>query len=221
VRFLQSLLRVIGATVLGSVWGCVAVGLIGAFTVFRARSGEDWGTAFGVLYSGFCCGVPLGGLVGFVGAIWIVQDEQEDWSPIVWIGVALGAALGFFAGYREVTGQVHLPWLRVLLIAVVAATIGTVGGTLAASGERIWRRATKGRSQVVASGLGILLALIATVLLLGLATRLFSGQWTGLQLAVWILVGVPILSGVASWFRVVENQRDFRRRKKAGTRPRH
>jgi hypothetical protein len=220
MRSVQTALMVVGATVLGSVWGCVAIGMVGAFTVFRARSGEDWGTAFGVMYSGLCCGIPLGAILGIVAGARMLRDEQEDWSPIIWIGVALGAALGLFISYREVVGQVQSDWLKVLLTVVVAATIGTMGGMLAAIGEGIWRRTSEGHSQVVRLGLRLLLALIPAVLLLGLATRLFSRQWTGYQVGLCILVGVPILCGVAAWFRVDENQPVFRRSKTLGSRSR-
>jgi hypothetical protein len=224
VRSLQGFLLIIGATVLGSVWGCLAIALIGAFTIFRARSGEDWGTYYGVMYSGFCCGVPLGALAGFAGAIRFAQEESEDWSPIVWIGVALGVALGPILSYYFGVGPVQSGWMNLLIIAVVTPMFGTIGGMVAATGEGIWRRARRGRSPVVATGLGLLFAFVPTLLLVVLATLLLSQQLTGYQLALSILVGVPILCVSAAWLRGdrkpegVGKQKGVGKRKKVGNR---
>jgi hypothetical protein len=221
VRSLQDFLLMIGATALGSVWGCLAIALVGAFTVFRARSGEDWGTYYGVMYSGFCCGVPLGALAGLVCARQVAQDARENWSPIVWIGVVVGVALGPIMSYYVGMSQVKFDLMNVLIIAVATAMFGTVGGMLAATGEGIWRRATKGRSRFLATGLGLFFAFIPTVLMLVLATLLVSRQLTGFQLAWSILIGVPILCGFVTWLRRdgkqigVRKQEDIRNRYRA------
>jgi hypothetical protein len=198
VRSLRAFLTVLGATALGAVWGCIAVALLGAFTVFRAASGEDWGTSFGVMYSGLCCGASLGALAGFMAAMRIARAGGEDWSPVVWIGVASGVALGPL-GYRLAVGQVRLDLVSMLLVAVVAAMSGTVGGMLAATGEGIWRRASGSRGKSPTTGFGLLLAFLALSSLFAMATLLLGGRWTGLQLAVSILIGVPILCGSVAW----------------------
>ena len=96
MRWLQNMLLLIGATALGSAWGCIAIALLGAVTVFRARSGEDWGTAFGMMYAGACCGLPLGALAGFAGALDIAREESEDWSRdgLDWRGAGRRAGSG-------------------------------------------------------------------------------------------------------------------------------
>ena len=200
MRWLQNMLLLIGATALGSAWGCIAIALLGALTVFRARSGEDWGTAFGMMYAGACCGLPLGALAGFAGALRIAREESEDWSAMVWIGVALGAGLGA-AIYHFVVGQVRFDLMNVLIAAVATAMFGTVGGMLAATGEGLWRRASTGRSQFNTTVLGLLFAFVTASLLLVLVTMLFSRQLTVLQLAWSILIGVPILCGTLMWLR--------------------
>jgi hypothetical protein len=192
---------VLGMTVLGSVWGCVAAGLVGAFTIFRARSGEDWGSAFGVMYSAFCCGVPLGALAGFLAAIRVLQSEVEDWSPIVWIGVCLGVGLGLFISFSRLMGQLQTVATQLLLTAIVTAATGAVGGILAAAGEQIWVRATRGSYRLVAAVLGLLLALVPALCVLGVAALCFAGRITPLELALSILIGVPILCGLALWAR--------------------
>jgi len=196
----------IGATALGSAWGCIAIALLGALTIFRARSGEDWGTAFGMIYAGGCCGLPLGALAGFAGALHIAREECEDWSPMVWIGVALGAGMGV-AIYDFVVGQVRFDLINVLIAAIATAMFGTVGGMLAATGEGLWRRASSGRSQFHTTVLGLLFAFVTASSLLVLAIMLFSRQLTVLQLAWSILIGVPILCGTLMWLRVAGNQK--------------
>src|SRR5436305_13428613 len=126
MRWLQNVLLLIGATALGSAWGCIAIALLGALTVFRARSGEDWGTAFGMMYAGGCCGLPLGAIAGFAGALSIAREESEDWSAMGWIGIALGSGLGA-ASYSFGVGQVRVDLVKVLIAAVVTSRVGTVG----------------------------------------------------------------------------------------------
>src|SRR4051794_6704837 len=94
-----------------------------------------------------------------------------------------------------------------LIIAAVAATCGTVGGMLAATGEGIWRRASMGRSRAVVTEIGLLFVFVTALFLLALATRLFSGQLTGFQLALSILIWVPILCGLAMWLSFEEKQK--------------
>ena len=54
---------------------------------------------------------------------------------------------------------------------------------------------------ILGGKLGLLFAFVPTLLLLGLATLLFSKQLTGFQLALSILIGVPILFGLLTWLR--------------------
>jgi hypothetical protein len=213
VRSLQTILLVIGATALGSAWGCIAMGLIGAFTIFRARSGEDWGTAYGMMYSGLCCGLPLGAIAGFAGAVRIAREESEDWSAIVWIGVALGVAMGPVCYYFEAS-QLRSDVISALIVAIVTAMFGTVGGMLAATGEGLWRRASRGQSQSVATGLGLLFVFISTSFVLVLVTVLISSQWTVFQLALLVLIGVPILCGSVMWLRRDGRQKRMMRKQK-------
>ena len=213
VRFLQNFLLVIGATALGSAWGCIAIALVGAFTIFRARSGEDWGTAYGAMYSGACCGVPLGALAGLFGAILSARDEIEDWSAIVWIGVALGVAMGPVCYYCEAS-QLRSDLISALIVAIVTAMFGTVGGMLAATGEGLWRRASRGQSQSVATGLGLLFVFIPTSFVLVLVTMLISRQLTVFQLALLVLIEVPILCGSVTWLRLDGKQKRIMRKRK-------
>ncbi len=200
MRSLQKVLLIIGATAVGSAWGCIAVALIAALTVARARSGEDWGTGLGVMYAGACCGFPLGAIAGFAGALRIAEVESEDWSLVVWIGVALGAAVGLASCHFNAS-QLRFDWISLLIVAVVTVTFGTVGGMTAAVGEGTWRRITRGRSQFATTVLGLVCASVVASLLLGLVTMLVSRQLTALQFAWSILIGIPILCGALMWLR--------------------
>jgi hypothetical protein len=217
MRPLQNILLLIGATALASAWGCIAIALLGALTVFRARSGEDWGTAFGMMYAGGCCGLPLGALAGFAAALHIAREATEDWSMIVWIGVALGVALGpasySFKVAQAPFGVAQAPFdlMNVVVAALVTAMSGTVGGMLAATVEGLWRRASTGRSQFVSTVLGLLFAFVPVSLLLVVVTMLFSSHLTVLQFAWSILIGVPILCGTLTWLKGEEKQKRERR----------
>jgi hypothetical protein len=190
---------IIGSTALGAVWGCIAIAAVGAFSIFRARSGEDWGTAFGVMYSGFCCGMPLGAIAGLAVAARIAQEETRDWSPIVWIGVTLGVALGPIMSYQLGVHAIQFYSMNALIVALVAAALGTVGGMLAAAGEGMWRLASAGRSRFVATLLGLFFVMLTAISLLAAATPLLGKQLTATQLAWSLLIAVPILFGLLTW----------------------
>ena len=195
MRTFQNLCLLIGATALGAAWGCIAITVLGAFTVFRARSGEDWGTSLGMLLSGACFGAPLGAIAGFQGARLIARDEREAWSAIVWIGVALGFLLGPVSTFFAVS-NLRPDFVGVLIVVVVTVMFATVGGMLATSGERLWRRASMGRSRSVAAGLAVLIVLVSASVLALLLTMLLEGRWTVFEMALAILIGVPILCGM-------------------------
>jgi len=174
--------------------------LLGAYTVFRARSGEDWGTAYGVLASGVCCGLPLGAIAGFAAALRMVRDGLEDWSAFQWLGVALGIALGPMACSFGVS-NLRLDLTGVLIVAVATAVCGTLGGLLATACEGLWRRASRDRSPFITAVLGLLFTFIPAMLLLIVVALLYRQQLTGLRLAWSILIGAPILWVSAIWLR--------------------
>jgi hypothetical protein len=200
VRSLQRILLFIGATALGSAWGCIAIALLGAFTIFRARSGEDWGTAFGAIFSGACFGLPLGGLAGIGAARVIASDESDDWGPFVWIGVAVGVSLGLASCYFGVS-NLRFDVVGALIAVIATAMFGAIGGMLAAIGEGLWRRTRRGTSRLAAIGLAALCAFVAISMLCVLARMQFNKQLTGVQIALTLLIGAPILCGSTIWLR--------------------
>ena len=217
MRSLQNVFLFVGATALGSAWGGIAIALIGALTVFRARSGEDWGTVFGVIFSGACLGMPLGAVAGIAAARVIASDESDDWGPIVWIGVALGVAVGLASCYFGVS-NLRFDLIGALIVVIGTAMFGAIGGLLAATAEGLWRRASRGRSLVVGIVLGLLFVFIASSLVLAMASMAFSSRLTGFQLAVAFLIGVPILCGLIAWLRYDGKRRRRRKRANVGKR---
>jgi hypothetical protein len=75
VRFLQNILLVLGASVLGAVSCGLGLPYLAALALFRPRHGEDpslaWGPAF-VAVPFIVCGGTFGAVAGAVGAVrWI------------------------------------------------------------------------------------------------------------------------------------------------------
>ncbi len=197
MRALQQVIRVIGTLVLGSVWGITAVGVMasaiftGGFNVTRIEP---------FLFFPLC-GLPLGAIAGLWIGVRIARDESEDWSRIVWIGVALGAALGIVFDFQSPL-RAGPGWVGVRIPAIWTAILGALGGMFAETGEGIWRRNRKGRSDAVATKIRLLFAVAIPSLLLVLIALLFQGHLNLNQSAWLILVGIPILYGLPIWLKL-------------------
>jgi hypothetical protein len=135
--------------------------------------------------AGGCCGLPPGALAGFAATLRIAREGNEDWSMIVWTGVALGVAVGpascSFGVAQAPSGVAQAPFdlMNMLIAAVVTAMFGTVGGMLAATGDGLWRRVSTGRSQFNTTVLGRLFALTDDRRDESSPWPGFSGQGTG------------------------------------------
>ena len=198
MRDLQKFIRVFGALAWGSVWGCCAVGLLWWVLIESRHPGSMQG--LGAAFTGIVCGLPLGLIVGVPGAMKVARSDCEDWSRIVWIGVALASAPQIVVFVDEMdrsprmerNGLAADPHLSLALFSVSIGVImyGCLGGMLGEAGEGIWRLTRTSRSSVVTTGIRLFFALLPTVLMQVLITLAILGQLSPFKLLV---IGVPIV----------------------------
>jgi hypothetical protein len=134
VRFLQSVLLVIGSTALGTTLGYFGLILVAAS--MQRPGQEPWQAAYGQFMAGLMCGAPLGSLAGLCLSFgWIIsRDRSRVWGVFVWLGVLLGLALGPVVSHRWQVDQAAGWWGT----AIVSAACGTVGGLIAAACVGSW-----------------------------------------------------------------------------------
>ncbi len=137
----QNTLLVIGTTALGSGFGALALHL-GLSMLATEPKGENFGGA--LFWIGMiCCGGMLGGCGGFGGAVgWIARHESRTWSPLVWIGAALGLVVGLFVSFRFPDRRLEL-WFWLLCAAFIVPACSAVGGLLASLAVACQRRNMK------------------------------------------------------------------------------
>jgi len=142
VRLLQNILLLMGATALGFGLGALAL-YAGMSSVLTQPRGENFGG--GLIWVGLIlCGGILGAFAGFGGAVrWIAQHESRIWSPLVWIGAALGVAVGLLVSFRS-SGRLEL-WFWLVWAAFIVPACSAGGGLLAGSGVAMFKRAMKSR----------------------------------------------------------------------------
>ena len=142
MRLFQNGLLLIGATALGFGLGALAVDA-GLSSVLTKPKGENFGG--GLIWVGLIfCGGIAGAFTGFGGAVhWIVQHESRIWSPPVWIGTALGLAVGLLVSFRLSAG-LQL-WFCLVCATFIVPACSAGGGLLARIAVGIVRRATKSR----------------------------------------------------------------------------
>jgi hypothetical protein len=138
MRLLQNILLVLGATALGAVV-CGGFACLPVLLLFRPRPGRDpsldWGAGIALTICGLGGGV-FGAAVGFVGARrWIAARGGELWTPMAWIGIALGLAAAFAARFSVVPdrlgifGELIESWPGLLIFLAAAGTLGgLIGG---------------------------------------------------------------------------------------------
>ena len=140
MRFLQSLLLLVGGICLGTVAGFFAVALCVA-ALQPDRQEEPWTRGFGQYIGGLVCGAPLGAIAGLILGIVRVRAQQAVWHPAVWLGIVAGLALGPLLSFRFGVSEGFGWWG----IAAVSAICGIAGGGLAGLALAIKKSATKRR----------------------------------------------------------------------------
>jgi hypothetical protein len=142
LKLLQNFLLVIGATAFGTGFGAVGT-YRGMTLVFTEPRGENWGGAIFWLFMMLGGGI-VGMIVGFISSLkWVLRRESEPWGPFVWLGAALGAALGLFASFQFSAGVEFWFWL--LRVAFIVPACSAIGGLLAGLAVREPKRPQKRR----------------------------------------------------------------------------
>ena len=140
MRFLQSILLVIGASALGIV-SCVVLAIFAVAALETSGSGEDWGSAMVAAVLAFLGGI-FRAIAGFVGSLrWISQRGCEPWTAATWIGMLL--ALLFVLVVRLsgllnfcVLGMLIKSWLGLALFLAAAACVGGFAGGAAGASQK-------------------------------------------------------------------------------------
>ncbi|CAN5352764.1 hypothetical protein BH10PLA2_BH10PLA2_18720 [soil metagenome] len=109
-----------------------------AATILRPRSPDDWGAGM-VLVPLLAFGAAVGAIIGVVLAIRRISLRAGTlWPPRVWIGMALGIALGlalyFFSALSasSTLGGLFRYWPVTVVLTVALGMLGGIIGKLAA-----------------------------------------------------------------------------------------
>ena len=133
MRFIQNTLLVIVATVSGAVAGWFAA-YLGMSSILKPPMGENFGGG----YFWLACmagGAVLMALTGLVGTLsWIARHESRPWSPIVWLGIGLGVAVGLAVQFDSFDAFFQAAFQRIGVLLkglLVSGACGVLGGVLA------------------------------------------------------------------------------------------
>ena len=141
MRILQGILFVIGATILGTTVGFLA--LVFTMDAFRKPGADPFGHGMGQLVGGMLCGAPFGGILGLIAGIIYVRSEESYrvWGLFVWLGILIGFAIGLVVSFTwSLPGE--FGWLGRLLMTLSCTTAGGMAGGV---GDALYRSAPRKR----------------------------------------------------------------------------
>lgn len=144
MRYIQSLLFVIGMTALGTVLGFFALAIV--LSLFQRPGAEPWTEGFGQYIGGLVCGAPLGALSGLAASVGyvIAQEDSTPWSPLVWIGILAGLLAGAGLAVHLGMASGNQSWIPVTLVATGGGSAGGILGRVGLALYSVVRRASGG-----------------------------------------------------------------------------
>ena len=208
---MKKMLLVIGVAATGTVWGCVLIGVTFIWAnemlqVTRGDAGAAMGEYLRLMFAGLCCGAPLGLFTGIPLGLKIANESDGNWSPLVWVGVVLGAIAGLAFSADCGLGQV-IRWSEVLAAALIALMSATVGGLTAKVGEGLWkharkwvvRRIEKRRRDFALTILMIGFVIVPLFAGITLLTLFYRKTLSILFIAHAVAIGIPLIFGLLFW----------------------
>jgi hypothetical protein len=143
MQLLQDTLSVIGAVALG-----VVLGYWVPFLFHEPHGGDSDYSAFPFVVVSLFCGVPLGAILGCVGAVRSIarrRTARTGWNLATWTGTAFGLIVGLAAAPLWIAPTFlygdPLPsrWARLLLTAAFAMLGGILANILAGIWNMIFK----------------------------------------------------------------------------------
>lgn len=186
MKDVQKLLLVVGATALGICSFVLALFCYSAATGFMSHHGPSDLGAAGLGFLLFTGSATLGGIVGFIVAVWwIRKHDSRPWTGRIWSGVTLGIVTGVALHFASRSPRFPFGAIVALIVAVFVAAWWIRNHDSGPWASRIWIGMTLG----LATGFAFLFASSRLIRLPTLLEYFENGPAAAVQTAALGMLG--------------------------------